>query len=137
MVVKTKTVQEKLARELLDVVILQLLNGQPMHGYQIIMTIRRNFGVYLGPSTIYPLLNRLEMEKYVESQWDMNCERPRKVYKLTIEGQNLLEYTKESINLICKKLGANGIPAEAPEQETSSVKVQPILKRAALPQPTA
>ncbi len=131
MVVKTRMVQEKLARELLDVVVLQLLNGQPMHGYQIIMTIRRSLGVYLGPSTIYPLLNRLEMEKYVESQWDMNCERPRKVYKLTSEGRNLLEYTRESINLICKKLGANGIPKEESEQETSTVEVQPIIKKAA------
>jgi hypothetical protein len=33
---------------------------QPMHGYQIITKIRKTFGVYFGPSTIYPLLGALE-----------------------------------------------------------------------------
>ena len=50
-----KEVQVKLAKGLLDLIILQFLNSQPMHGYQVITKIRKSFGVYFGPSTIYPL----------------------------------------------------------------------------------
>ena len=36
MVNNTKEVQAKMMKGLLDLIILQFLNGQPMHGYQII-----------------------------------------------------------------------------------------------------
>ena len=55
-----KDVQTKLAKGLLDLIVLQFLSSQPMHGYQIITKIRKNFGIYFGPSTIYPLLATLE-----------------------------------------------------------------------------
>lgn len=89
---------------LLDLVILQFLNSKPMHGYQIISSIRKNFGVYFGPSTIYPLLNSLEEKGYIKSQWDLNNERPRKVYELTNDGQALLNFTENSLNHICRKI---------------------------------
>jgi hypothetical protein len=57
-----KEVSNKLMKGLLDLIILQFLSSQPMHGYQVITKIRKNFGVYFGPSTIYPLLNTLENE---------------------------------------------------------------------------
>ncbi len=104
MVPETREVQNKLMKGLLDLVILQFLNSKPMHGYQIISTIRKNFGVYFGPSTIYPLLNSLEEKGYIKSQWDLNNERPRKVYELTNEGQSLLSYTENSLNHICRKI---------------------------------
>ncbi|MFP3985901.1 MAG: PadR family transcriptional regulator [Candidatus Bathyarchaeia archaeon] len=104
-----REVQNKLMKGLLDLVILQFLNSKPMHGYQIISTIRKNFGVYFGPSTIYPLLNSLEEKGYIKSQWDLNNERPRKVYELTNEGQNLLSFTENSLNHICRKISNIGI----------------------------
>ena len=99
-----KEVQVKLAKGLLDLIILQFLNTQPMHGYEIITKIRKNFGVYFGPSTVYPLLASLEKKEYIASQWDMNNERPRKVYNLTVEGKNMLNFTENSLKLICKNM---------------------------------
>jgi len=58
-----KEVQVKLAKGLLDLIVLEFLSTQPMHGYQIITKIRKNFGVYFGPSTIYPLLATLEKKE--------------------------------------------------------------------------
>lgn len=104
-----KEVQNKLMKGLLDLVILQFLNAKPMHGYQIISSIRKNFGVYFGPSTIYPLLNSLEEKSYIKSQWDLSNERPRKVYELTNEGENLLNFTENSLNHICRKISNIGI----------------------------
>jgi len=110
---KLREVQIKLMRGLLDLVILQYLKVEPMHGYSIITSIRRNFGVYFGPSTIYPLLGVLEEKGYIKSQWNLTSERPRKVYSLTPEGSSLLNGTEESLNHICRRLtsiGLNRIP---------------------------
>jgi len=105
-----KEVQAKLAKGLLDLIVLQFLGSQPMHGYQIITKIRKSFGVYFGPSTIYPLLATLEKKGFVNSQWNMNNERPRKIYKLTNEGQTMLNFTENSLNLLCQKIGTNNAP---------------------------
>src|SRR5512136_1932717 len=100
-----KEVQTKLMKGLLDLIILQYLNAQPMHGYQVITKIRKSFGVYFGPSTIYPLLATLEKKGYITSQWNMESERPRKVYQLTNDGHTMLNFTEDSLNLLCQKFG--------------------------------
>jgi len=99
-----KEVQTKLTKGLLDLIVLQFLDSEPMHGYQIITKIRRGFGVYFGPSTVYPLLAALEKKGHVESKWNMKSERPRKVYELTSQGRSLLSFTENSLSLICKKM---------------------------------
>jgi DNA-binding PadR family transcriptional regulator len=126
----SKEVQVKLMKGLLDMVVLQFLNGQPMHGYQIITKIRKTFGVYFGPSTIYPLLNALEKKGYVKSEWNMESERPRKVYKLTTEGQSLLNFTEDSLNFICRKIGNNGSPRdELADGRIATPTLRPLLKK--------
>ena len=104
-----KDVQTKLTKGLLNLIVLQLLDSHPMHGYQIITKIRKSFGVYFGPSTIYPLLASLEKKGQVESKWNMKSERPRKVYELTSQGKNVLDFTENSLNLICQKIGNEAI----------------------------
>lgn len=121
MVNMKKEVQTKLTKGLLEMIVLQFLDNQPMHGYQIITKIRRSFGVYFGPSTIYPLLATLEKRGFVESQWNMETERPRKTYHLTSEGQNLLNFTENSLNLICKTIGTNNSTAKEGKEVELSV----------------
>jgi DNA-binding PadR family transcriptional regulator len=99
-----KQIQTKLTKGLLDMIILQYLEKESVHGYQVISKIRKGFGVYFGPSTIYPLLGTLEKKGYGKSIWNMNTQRPRKVYELTNEGKNLLNYTENTLNLICKNM---------------------------------
>lgn len=127
----SKEVQAKLMKGLLDLIILQFLNGQPMHGYQIITKIRKTFGVYFGPSTIYPLLGTLEKKKFVKSEWNMSNERPRKVYKLTTEGQNLLNFTEDSLNFICRKIGTPGVSKNGMVEENLSqaAALRPFMKK--------
>ena len=85
-------------------IILQYLQKESMHGYQIITNIRKGFGVYFGPSTVYPLLGTLEKKGYIKSAWNMNSERPRKVYTLTDQGKSLLSFTENSLIMICQKI---------------------------------
>jgi PadR family transcriptional regulator PadR len=123
---KSKDVQVKLMKGLLDMIVLQFLHTQPMHGYQIITKIRKSFGVYFGPSTIYPLLNTLEKKGYVKSEWNMNNQRPRKVYELTTQGQTLLNFTEDSLNFICKKIGSNATTVS--NGESSDTMIPPFLQ---------
>ena len=112
-----KQVRLKIMKSLLDLIVLEYLSSQPMHGYKIISRIRKQFGQYFGPSTIYPLLNSLEKKGYTTSEWGMNNERPVKVYKLTSEGQNLLNLTEDSLNFI---LGKVGIPPVFKQKKTET-----------------
>jgi len=123
-----KEVQVKLMKGLLDLIVLQFLSTQPMHGYQIIIKIRKSFGVYFGPSTIYPLLGALEKKGFVNSEWNMASERPRKVYKLTNEGQSLLNFTEDSLNLICRKMSAS-TNADVTVEPSNRVALKPMLKK--------
>jgi PadR family transcriptional regulator PadR len=123
-----KEAQTKLMKGLLDLVVLQLLNQQPMHGYQIITRIRKSFGVYFGPSTIYPLLGALEKKGQVSSIWNMENERPRKVYKLTNEGQALLNFTEDSLNLICRRINMTGATDVTVASDTRAT-LRPMMKK--------
>jgi DNA-binding PadR family transcriptional regulator len=97
-------VQTKLTRGLLDMIILQYLNQESMHGYQLMTKIRKGFGVYFGPSSVYPALRILEKKTCVRSAWSMDWERPRKVYSLTDEGKRYLSLAESSLNFICKNI---------------------------------
>jgi DNA-binding PadR family transcriptional regulator len=136
MVTNSREVQAKLMKGLLDLIILQFLNGQPMHGYQIITKIRKSFGVYFGPSTIYPLLGTLEKKGFVKSEWNMCNERPRKVYKLTTEGQNRLNFTEDSLNFICRKIGTPGVSKNGlTEENVPQAALRPLLRKIEEPRP--
>jgi len=121
-----KEVQTKLAKGLLDLIILQYLNQQPMHGYQVITKIRKSFGVYFGPSTIYPFMAQLEKKGYIKSQWNTDSERPRKVYTLTHDGKAMLNFTEDSLNLLCQKIGTTNSPV-------TTVVTGSIARKAILP----
>jgi PadR family transcriptional regulator PadR len=99
-----KEAQTKITRGFLDMIILHCLDQESMHGYQLMTKIRKGYGVSFGPSTIYPLLEIMEKKGYVKSAWNVDRETPRKVYKLTNEGKNLLSFTENSLNLIRKNM---------------------------------
>jgi PadR family transcriptional regulator PadR len=99
----------KLVRGLLDLVVLGLLKEKSIHGYGVITSIRKNFGIYFGPSTVYPLLGELETKGFIKSEWDLTHDRPRKVYSLTTEGHSLLNGAEESLYQICNRLNEFGM----------------------------
>jgi len=104
--------QTKLLRGQLELIVLRLLRKRPMHGYKIITTVRKEFNAYFGPSTIYPMLNEFEKKGYVEGTWDLEAERPRKIYELTSEGRKLskaLMNCSECIRLKLIEYGKNDL----------------------------
>jgi PadR family transcriptional regulator PadR len=106
---KFKNINKHLTKGLLDLIILGMLKNKSMHGYAMISKIRKNFGVYFGPSTIYPFLQSMEEKGYIKKQWDMTHDRPRKVYSLTPRGNDVLSGTEQSFKTVCLKLNHMGI----------------------------
>lgn len=102
--VTTKKIQQNLTKSLLLPIILDLLNGQPMCGYQIIKSIQETYGVKFGASTIYPLLKHLNEKDLVCNEWEIKSRRPKKVFRLTQQGQNELDSTRMCIRVICQNL---------------------------------
>jgi len=73
--------------------ILKLLEGQDMYGYQIIAELsRRSNEIFnLKAGTLYPILHGLESEGMVEAYEDRaEGERVRKYYHITSKGRKLL-----------------------------------------------
>lgn len=116
-----KEIRTKLTKGLLDLIIFEILSQQPMHGYQLISSIRRSFGVYFGPSTIYPLLNSLEAKGYIKSTWNVAGERPKKLFELTPEGKTVLNFAETSLNVICKTMAIDYKTKVVPEYATELI----------------
>ena len=85
--------QSDLLRGTLDLLILRTLSGGPLHGWALSHTIQQQSENLLrvGQGSLYPALQRLEQQGWIESEWrttDQN--RPAKYYTLTTSGRRAL-----------------------------------------------
>jgi PadR family transcriptional regulator PadR len=87
-----------------EILILSLLAGQPMYGYQINQEMaQRSKGYFeMKEGLLYPTLHRMEKEGLLSSHWQAAGEaRRRKYYVLTEKGRKMLrEQTAEWQNFI-------------------------------------
>ena len=76
----------------LDLLLLAILSGGPMHGYAIIESLRsKSEGAFdLPEGTIYPALHRLEDQGLLHSHWLEGAPRRRRIYQLSPRGQQVL-----------------------------------------------
>jgi PadR family transcriptional regulator, regulatory protein PadR len=88
-----KTFDRELKRGTMEMILLRLLAGRPMYGYELVSTLESRGGEFyqLKEGTLYPVLYRLEDAGFVESRWQ-TLERgvPRKYYSVTMAGQSEL-----------------------------------------------
>jgi PadR family transcriptional regulator PadR len=96
--------QRTVIKALLPHIILAEVANRPIHGYALINIIRKKQGVYFGPSTIYPALDDLERQGFIQSTWQFNGEKPRKVYTITNKGRLLLGQTTTVLSFVNKTL---------------------------------
>jgi transcriptional regulator len=83
----------------LDLMILRLLELQPLHGAAIAdrihQTSRGTFHVKAG--SLFPALHRLEQEGWIAGEWSASAEKRRvKSYELTAAGRRHLNAEKAS-----------------------------------------
>ena len=81
----------------LDLLILQILQWGPQHGYGISLAIRNRSGEILQVDTgsLYPALHRLEKQKWVKAEWKVSENKQRaKFYRLTAAGKKQLTHER-------------------------------------------
>lgn len=98
-------VGKQLKKGVIEILILELLSGEKMYGYQLIQELdTRSGGVFrMREGTLYPVLYRLEDNKYIESFWEQESERrsvPRKYYRITPEGLAALQGMKAELDTL-------------------------------------
>lgn len=78
----------------LDLLILQTIAREPLHGWGIAKRIQILSGDVLavGQGSLYPALHRLEQQGWIAAEWkDSELGRSAKFYSLTKEGKKQLE----------------------------------------------
>lgn len=77
----------ELRRGVIVLAILSQLRA-PQYGYGLLQNLE-NSQVPIDAGTLYPLLRRFERQGILESEWESTEPRPRKYYRLSIEGERL------------------------------------------------
>ncbi len=86
---KLKTEQRDLFRGALEMMILQSLRRQPMHGYALVQHIRErsNELLQVEEGSLYPALQRMLKEGVVKAAWEISPSRRRvRTYRITPAG---------------------------------------------------
>ena len=87
-------IERDLKRSSASVLVLALLEEEPLHGYEIGKRIEARSGgkIALNAASLYPLLYRLEERGWLESSWgESENKRRAKYYKLTAAGRKQLK----------------------------------------------
>jgi transcriptional regulator len=80
-----------------ELLVLSLLEDHPRHEYDISKLIQMRSGGALRfhVTSLYPLLHRLEKQRWIEGRWVEKAEqRRRRYYRLTPQGKKVL-YSKQ------------------------------------------
>lgn len=83
----------------LDMLILQILSLEPMHGYGIAQRLDQisRSVVQVNQGSLYPALHRLEQKRWLQAEWKQSeTGREAKFYALTLAGQKQLAAEKDS-----------------------------------------
>lgn len=60
------------------------------YGYSLIQRLAEQ-GLEIEEGTLYPLLRRLEKQGLLESEWEVSESRPRKYYRISPAGREVLD----------------------------------------------
>jgi transcriptional regulator len=76
----------------LDLIVLRTLAMGPLHGYGIAQAIKRSTeeAIQVEAGSLYPGLQRLELQGLVTAKWETGGARRTRVYKLTAAGRKRL-----------------------------------------------
>lgn len=103
----------------LDALILGVLAGGRMHGYEITQTINGagsgDGAVVVREGQLYPILHKLENDELIEAEWvEQQTGRPaRKVYRLTNKGRAALEEKRAAWQNFAQTVGSLLAPPQS------------------------
>lgn len=101
----------QLKKGVLDVLLLKLLEEEPMYGYALMAALDARSGGFFSikEGTLYPVLYRLEDGGYIQSSWAQEPARrgaPRKYYTITGLGRIQLEQGEAALQAFAKAIKA-------------------------------
>jgi len=111
-----KTEQRDLFRGALEMMVLQSLQRQPMHGYALVQHIkqRSNDLLQVEEGSLYPALQRLLREGLVEAAWEISASnRKVRTYRITPAGIKHLEREVTSFEQMLKGISLVLSPANS------------------------
>jgi transcriptional regulator len=111
-----KSDQRDLFRGALEMMILQSLRRQPMHGYALVQYIkqRSNALLQVEEGSLYPALQRLLKDNLVKAQWEISASNRRvRTYRITPAGIKHLEREVSSFEQMLKGINLVLAPAES------------------------
>jgi transcriptional regulator len=111
-----KTAQRDLFRGALEMMILQSLRRQPMHGYALVQHIKRrsNDLLQVEEGSLYPALQRMLKEDLVKAEWETSPSHRRvRTYRITPAGIRHLEREVSSFEQMLKGINLVLDPAES------------------------
>ena len=75
-----------------ELCILGLIKSKETYAFEMVQELEKIDGMVLSEGTIYPLLKRLQTDELISSFWsESDSGPPRKYYRITEKGKNLLE----------------------------------------------
>jgi PadR family transcriptional regulator PadR len=88
----TQNWQIQMRKGILDFVILNLLSHGRSHGYEIVQSLKNHKGLTIREGNVYPILQRLQIDGFVESQSEPSRDGPPiKYFNITAAGREALE----------------------------------------------
>ncbi len=104
LLVKWELLEERIVarhvKTFLDIVVLAMLNGNPMYGYKLIAAVHKEFGVLLSPGSLYPLLHSLEDNKLIGSRFQGG----KIVYAVTANGKKKFQDVFMAYKMAIRKM---------------------------------
>jgi transcriptional regulator len=97
----TRTAPPDLLPGTLDLLILRILTREPMHGYGIAQRLKvlSQDVLQVGESSLYPALQRLLLNGYVDAEWGPSENNRRaRYYTLTKAGRKYLSAERTEFN---------------------------------------
>lgn len=95
---KIENTKAQMRKGVLEFCILQLLKHKEMYPSDIIHALKES-KLIVVEGTLYPLLTRLKNAKILDYRWEESKSGPpRKYYKLTAQGEVVLEELRETWN---------------------------------------
>ena len=98
----------------LEMMVLQTLKLQPMHGYAIAQRIKQTSKelLQIEEGSLYPALQRMLKQKWVKAEWGISATNRRvRTYKITAAGAKHLEREVSSFERMLEGIGLVLMPA--------------------------
>ena len=108
--------QRDLFRDALEMMVLQCLRHQPMHGHALVQYIQQRSEelLHLEEGVLYPALQRMLRAKLVTAKWTMSPTNRRvRTYQITEAGTRHLEREMSSFEQMLKGIYLVLSPAES------------------------